>query len=1211
MAGAVRARLFIALPPKPFQPSPLFGRIEDAMNAGSEHDNGATREVRRASIRRARRPRRFVFACVKFTGALFVLTVLAAGILVIRMNAGPIPIEGLGNTIAAGLQDKFGNGLRFSLGGTSLVQHGFGPSLSIDKLKIEGPDGTDIMNAPRAEISIDPFALLFGKVKPKRLEVFDVTLRAALLKNGDLAIAAGGAHPFFELGRGGEDGGAAAAAPGSNAVAAPLTPPDAAGTLPPSHERAAVMRKAAAGLRQFIDVLTDPASPIAAVDRLGISGGTLVIQDQETDEETIYKNLDLSFDKRHGVSSFGLSAEGPARRWSISAMARGRPGAERRFALKMQNLTIDELRYAAGSRSVGLDTDMPIGMHLDIGLRPDNTLLEASGGVDLGRGFLRLDDPDFEPAFMDAIDAGLHWNGTDRTIVVDKIGYVEGDTRFKGAGRVVPPLHEGEPWLVDLALAEPALLAPARKGEQAIPIDQGEFRGRLDFDAKTFFIDRLSFKPRQGGVAAAGAVDWINGPRVRLGISMDPTPVAVVKRIWPASVASAVRAWCLNHFEAGLVSDGTLKIDYDKLDLARMRGDRAPSDASVNMDFKVTGGRLRYLDGVPPLDDVTGTGHVTGRTTHLLIDKATTTADGHTATLTNGTFVVLDSNVHPAHAAMTAHLSGPVETVTSILARDALKPYASLPLDPATLHGQIDGDLGKAIVLGEAADPSQEALTVDAKVTNFTADRLIGKESLENATLTIKVGDGTLRAEGQGHLYGGTANFDITKSGEAPPAAVVSLTLDDAARAKLGLNAIPGFTGPITAHVNTTLGDPQKMKAQVELDLAKTGVAAAFLGLSKPAGRPARVAFTLASGNNKMSIDALTVDVGSLQAKGAIDLGADNSFQAARFSSFKVSPGDDMKLDVSKGDDTFRLVVRGSTIDARPFLKALTSTPGDSAALARNAKVEKKDVETLKGFDIDLKSNILTGFNKEVMSGVELKLSKRKAQIRQFSAQGRFGRQQFAGSMTSAGRMKISAMDAGALLSFIDLYKHMEGGRLASAMQLDEDTLSGSLEIQDFVLRDEPAIRRLVATSTTESAPGENQEAARRIDGGAVDFKRLKVNFQRDGSRLDLRDATMYGPQIGLSVDGWLDYSHDRVGMKGTFVPAFAVNNLFSQIPVFGAFLGGKSNEGLLAITFNISGAADSPSLTINPLSVIAPGFLRNIFGVLDAPVAGPPPATR
>ena len=1183
------------------------------MNAGSDDDIGAAREVRRATSRRRRRPRRFAFACVKFTGALLVLAVVAAGILVVRVNAGPIPIAGLGNTIAAALHDRFGNGLRFSLGATSLVQHGFNPSLSIDRLEVKGPDGSDILTAPRAEISLDPFALLFGKVKPRRLEVFGVTVRAVLLKNGNLAVASGdGTHPFFEMGRGDDAAAAVPAGPAGDAVSAPKPAVgEAAGLAPASRGRAVVMRKAAAALRQFIDVLTDPGSPIAAVDRLGISGGTLVIQDQETNEETRYKSLDLAFDKRHGVSSFGLSAQGPARRWSISAMARGRPGAERRFSLKMQDLTIDELRYAMGSRSMGLDTDMPIGMHLDIGLRPDNTLLEASGGVDLGRGFLRLGDPDFEPAFMDSIDAGFHWNGTDRTLAVDRIGYVEGGTHFTGDGRIVPPSREGEPWLFDLALAEPALLAPARKGEEPIVIEQGEFRGRLDLDAKTFFIDRLSFRPRQSGVAIAGALDWTNGPRLRLGISMDPSPVAVVKRIWPASIASVVRAWCLNHFEAGLITGGTLKIDYNALDLGRMRGDRAPSDASVNMDFKVTDGRVRYLDGVPPLENVNGTGHVTGRTTHLYIDQAQTTAGGRTATLTNGTFVVLNSDVHPAHATMTAHLSGAVETVTSILARDALKPYASLPLDPATLHGQIEGELDKAIVLGAAADPSQEALKVDARVTNFSAEHLIGKESLENATVAIKVGDGALHANGQGRLFGGAATFDITKSGSAPPAAVIALTLDEAARAKLGLNAMPGLTGPMTAHVNTTLGDPQKMKAQVEIDLAKTGVAAAFLGLSKPAGRPAKVAFTLASASDKISIDALTVDIGSLQAKGAIDLGADNSFQAARFSSFKVSPGDDMKLDVSKGDDAFKLIVRGSTIDARPFLKALTSTPGDSAAMARNAKAEKKDLEALKGFDIDLKSNILTGFNKEVMSGVDLKLSKRNAQIRQFAAQGRFGRQGFSGSMTTAGRMKIAAQDAGALLSFIDLYKHMEGGRLAAAMQMDEDTLGGSLEIYDFVLRDEPAIRSLVATSTNVSAPGENQEAARRIDGGAVDFKRLKVNFQRDGSRLDLRDATMYGPQIGLSVEGWLDYSHDKVGMKGTFVPAFAVNNLFSQIPVFGAFLGGKSNEGLLAITFNISGEASSPSLTINPLSVIAPGFLRNIFGVLDAPVAGPPPATR
>jgi hypothetical protein len=242
------------------------------------------------------------------------------------------------------------------------------------------------------------------------------------------------------------------------------------------------------------------------------------------------------------------------------------------------------------------------------------------------------------------------------------------------------------------------------------------------------------------------------------------------------------------------------------------------------------------------------------------------------------------------------------------------------------------------------------------------------------------------------------------------------------------------------------------------------------------------------------------------------------------------------------------------------------------------------------------------------MSGVDLKLSRRGTQIRQFGVQGRFGRSTVSGSMDANQRVRIETKDAGALVSFVDLYQHMEGGDLNAKMTLGEETLDGYLEIRDFVLRDEPALRSLVARSQTVSAPGVDEEAARRINSAAVDFKRLKVNFSRQGSRLALRDATMYGPEIGLSVDGWLDYSHNQVAMNGTFVPAYAINNLFSQIPVFGVFLGGKSNEGLLAITFRISGLASSPTLSINPLSVIAPGFLRNIFGILDNPNGDQPP---
>ncbi len=1168
------------------------------MNDGAP-ENGSPRDasvsVRDGRPRRRLTPRRMAFNCVKFAAGVFVLAVVGAGILALRLQEGPIEIDGLGQKIASALHDRFGEGMAFDLGQTSMLQRGFGPTLAIDKLVVSGPDHQVILSAPKAEVSVDPFALIFGKVVPKRLEVMDVTLRLVLLKNGALAVAAGdGTKPFLEIGR--RD-----AVPGT--TPAETEPPPGAGVT----HRAIAMKQASAAIRQFLDILTDPHSAIAAVDRLGITRGKLVIDDQMTSEEVVYSDFDLAFDKARGVTNLTLSAKGPNGRWTVAAMAQGRPGSERRFGFKAENLSIDEAQLIAGTRSVGFETDMPIAMSADIGLKSDNTLSEAGGAFKLGPGYLRTADPDQEPIFINEVSGALRWNGADRRIEVNPLRYVESaGSHFAGSGTIKPPRDEGEPWLVALATTEPGVFAPDRKGQHPEQVDTAAFTGRLYLDRKTFKIDRLAVQGKEGGIALAGSVDWIKGPHVVFGASIAPTSVPFAQRVWPAFMASSVRAWVINHFEDGQLTNGTIRVDYDENALKRMRADRAPPDKSVSLDFELSKGRLRYLDGVPPIDEVNGIGHITGRTSRFTVTSGSIDASGRKVVVSDGMFFVPNTNVHPTPATLNAHLSGAVEAVTDIMSRDALKPYASLPLDASTLHGQIEGDLNKTLILGtrpKTADGKEpaEPLRVAAKISDFVAERLVGQENLEDATLNLAVDESRIKASGQGRIFGGPATFEIDQISGTPPNAKISIILDDAARAKLGLGVIPGFTGPMVAHVDASLGDPAKIKAQVDLDLAKTTIAAAYLGLVKPAGRPAKIAFSVTPHDNRMSIDQLVIDVASLQGRGAVELGPDNGFQSAHFTSFKVSPGDDMRLDISKGDDQFKLTIRGSTIDARPFLKALTSTPAnDSTLLAKSAKAEKKEVDSFKGFDIDLKTAILTGFNKEVMNAVDLKLSKRGAQYRQFAVHGRFGGDAISGSMGTNQRLKIQAADAGALVSFIDLYKHMEGGDLTASMQVSDETLAGNLEIRDFVLRDEPAIRSLVARSETVSQPGQDAEAARRIHAGAAPFKRLKVNFERAGTRLQLRDATMFGDEIGLSVDGWLDYVHDRVAMNGTFVPAYAFNNMFAQIPVFGLFLGGKSNEGLLAITFTISGVASQPTLNINPLSVITPGFLRNIFGALD-----------
>ena len=48
-----------------------------------------------------------------------------------------------------------------------------------------------------------------------------------------------------------------------------------------------------------------------------------------------------------------------------------------------------------------------------------------------------------------------------------------------------------------------------------------------------------------------------------------------------------------------------------------------------------------------------------------------------------------------------------------------------------------------------------------------------------------------------------------------------------------------------------------------------------------------------------------------------------------------------------------------------------------------------------------------------------------------------------------------------------------------------------------------------------------------------------------------------------------------------------------------GAFVGmllGGSNEGLVGITYEVVGPTSAPVLRVNPMSAVAPGFIRKFF---------------
>ena len=70
--------------------------------------------------------------------------------------------------------------------------------------------------------------------------------------------------------------------------------------------------------------------------------------------------------------------------------------------------------------------------------------------------------------------------------------------------------------------------------------------------------------------------------------------------------------------------------------------------------------------------------------------------------------------------------------------------------------------------------------------------------------------------------------------------------------------------------------------------------------------------------------------------------------------------------------------------------------------------------------------------------------------------------------------------------------------------------------------------------------------------------------------------------------------------MTGTIVPAYFFNAMLGQLPLVGRLFSPEKGGGVFAARFGLDGSIEDPTITINPVSVLTPGFLREIFSVFD-----------
>ncbi|MBY6241152.1 DUF3971 domain-containing protein [Methylosinus sp. Sm6] len=1137
------------------------------------------------AARTALRLRSFcVGRCVSAVAVFLLLVVaLSIGAFFAALARGPIRSDWLVPKIVESLDDLYGHRYAFTLGSAAIDHGRLGLTLTVDRLEVKDRDRA-IIAVPKAQLSVDPLALMLGRLMPRRLEALDLELRLAVRPDGVVAVSTPGAEP----------------------VEIPLEPRPAAvetAAVVTPVARPVLARQAGAALRALMDFVTGPDSPIAAIDRVGVSHATLVIDDRTLDRTTTYRDVAVQFEKSAGATSLTIGATGPSGRATAEAKAEGRPGERRALDVKLRRLSLDEISLIAGLRSLPFDTDAPLSLDLRLAVDGADEILEADGRFSMGEGFFRLEEPDSEPFMVGGIALAARWDAARRRIAIEPIEIAAGAARLGFAGVLTPPEQDGavhsDLWTLAVALAKPGRFLSDGPGEAPMLVSSASLAATFDLAAKRATIERVALEGPEIHASAAIGFDGgrPDGPHLTYRIEARDTPLRSVLRIWPTHVAAPTRSWMETHVPAGLLRSGLLTADLDQQAMLEGRYERPPPDAALRGDFDLEGATI--ADAFPGLWPLTGVrGHIalTGRTVAFTATAgAMESAPGRRLAITQGAFRVPALGVDPAPASIDLRLSGNVEAVADILALESIAAVADAPVDAGALHGQVDGRLRIDFEMGKAAKDEKTRVAIDAEATNVSIERFLGKERLEGGALRLVSDVDGLRASGSGRAFGAPVAFEMRRPpGEKSKAqAQISLQLDDSARAKAGF-AVAGVSGIVGVQVATSLPF-EESDAQIELDFLKAGLEHPLPGVAKPVGKPGKASFTLVKRPDGSALEQLSAEAGGAQLSGVVELARDGAFRSARLMQVRLSPGDDMRVEATRVGEGMKLVVRGANIDARPLLRYLSQPSADAAAGSGGAGKPASD-----DLELDLKSPIVTGFGRQILANVALDYERRGGRLEQLSMTGSFGREPLAATLArqqnGAPLIELSTSDGGALLSFLDLYHRMESGALTASVQMAQGRSDGVIKISDFYLRNEPAMRRLVM----QGAARTDDKGAQHFDPDSVKFSRVQSGFTWSGGRLAMRDGVMSGPETGLTVDGYIDVARDKIDVSGTFVPVYGLNNLVANIPLIGVVLTGGENEGMFAVSFRVTGAFSAPTLTVNPLSVIAPGLLRKLFGILD-----------
>ena len=319
---------------------------------------------------------------------------------------------------------------------------------------------------------------------------------------------------------------------------------------------------------------------------------------------------------------------------------------------------------------------------------------------------------------------------------------------------------------------------------------------------------------------------------------------------------------------------------------------------------------------------------------------------------------------------------------------------------------------------------------------------------------------------------------------------------------------------------------------------------------------------------------------------------AKGSISRAQFNKVVLAGAADFACEVSRTTTGFDAQITGAYLNAGPLMESLLNAPANDAA-----KVDDQSTLKVQGRLDRLTMRAGAEFRDAALDLLRVGDQFQTLDVSALTAEGKQLSLMLKRTGADNGPAQIvegRSGDVGALLAGAFGVSSIRGGEGSLEIEvLPRDQgggLTGQIEARGMRVVKAPLLARVFAAGSLTGL-------ADLMNGEGIELSRASAKFGVKHGDVLIEEARATGPSVGITGAGRIASGPDgSVNLSGAVAPAYQVNSILGKTPILGEIFVNREGEGLVALSYDVSGSVAAPTVSVNPLSALAPGVFRRMF---------------